>query len=75
MDGIGGRAGWAWIFIIVCYIKMASYLAEMSFPGRIVHDLYGSRWVLSYTFNSKRLQIPHFSAERVRVTSYSVEYL
>jgi len=47
----------------------------MLFPGRIVYDLYGSRWVLSYTFNSKTLQIPYFSAERVRITSYSVKYL
>jgi len=56
--GIGGKLGWAWIF--VGSLETREFIDKLRSPGRIVHGLCGSYWVLTYTFNSKTLQVPHF---------------
>ena len=69
MDGIAGRPGWAWIFILVrrSAIETRDFIDTMPSPGRVVHSVCGPCWVLTYTFNSKTFQIPYFWTKRVRI--------
>lgn len=74
MDGIGGRAGWAWIFILVSTRSSASSLlwdatmcAHMCNAGRTVYDSDGDPWILSRPVHPAGLQVPQRRGEKVSI--------
>ncbi len=54
MDGIGGKAGWSWIFILVRMLRGAITKRLSYAAGRDLQCSCRHRWILSDTVNTAR---------------------
>ena len=73
MDGIGGKPGWAWIFLLVCFTVRCKLLQLwfLNHPhiGRIVGRFLGFYSFLRCAFDTTRFQVFNRIPERVSLSN------
>ena len=68
MDGIGGRPGWAWIFILVRSGIFYNFLLHHAIPfhiGRIIYSIRRYCWFLYCAFYTRRFAVFNRTSETV----------